>query len=43
MISRAYGRAAKPFVSLGEMNSSAFSRFSTSSPQKRDCREIDGA
>jgi hypothetical protein len=42
MISMAYARVAKPFVSLGEMNPSASAGFPPHRGPKRDGREIDG-
>jgi hypothetical protein len=41
MISMAYAKLAKPFVSLGEMNPFAFAGFSASSRPKKKWREID--
>src|SRR6516165_9590130 len=42
MISMAYGRLAKPFVSLSEMNPLAFAGFSASSRPKTQGSEING-
>ena len=42
MISMAYGRLAKPFVSPGEGNPFAFAGFSASSRSKTRWREING-
>jgi hypothetical protein len=41
MISTAYYRLAKPFVSLSEMNPFAFAGFSASSRSKTQWREIE--